>query len=780
MIRHIGSSLALVLILVTTASAVTFTVNSTTDAVDATPGDGTCAAAGGACTLRAAVQEANALAGADEISLPAGTFLLSLVGSGEDAAATGDLDVTQPLTVTGASAATTIIDGLGSDRIFHVVAGQALTVRTLTVRNGKEIGNGGGIVAEAGVPLTIADVTFHGNRADSGGAIFTIGTAMVVTGSRFESNVVTSSGGAVAVSATTNPLDIRDSTFENNSAAGGTGGALIYGGTGTVTIAGSTFHGDSAETAGAMAIISASAVSITDTVVENASASGAGGNVGGIYLNGVGSATLSALAVRGNDSANTGGGLVCVATGNVTLTDSTIEDNTSIDDAGGIYVVSSAGNVTIERTVIRNNRSLDGTAGGGLVQTAMVLTVRDVTVADNSAASSLGGFQATAAGSIVVERSRFTGNHTGAVVGGVYLTSPGTVSFTDSTVQANEALDNVAGAYLVSGGGVTVTGSTFADNMAFGSGISGGLYLAGAASTVTNSTFSNNFALVSAAGLYTSGSPVVVTNSTFVGNTAGGAGAAILAAGATVTLRSTVIGASDTPSCVAALLSDGDNVDQDGSCLLTGARDRSGLDPLLGPLADNGGPTLTHEPLAGSPLIDGVGGGACPVTDQRGVARPTDGNSDGSAVCDIGAVEFVDECPTDPDKRLPGVCGCGVPDVDANTNGAVDCLVNAELKARIVTARTVMSSLTGVKSDAETAAKAQLTELADGILAYCTTNEATIVLGDPSAKLVKLAKKVRKALRATRKGKGTALVKKQTRAGKALDALDVAVAPQAT
>jgi hypothetical protein len=63
-------------------------------------------------------------------------------------------------------------------------------------------------------------------------------------------------------------------------------------------------------------------------------------------------------------------------------------------------------------------------------------------------------------------------------------------------------------------------------------------------------------------------------------------------------------------------------------------------DPLLGPLQDNGGPTWTHALLYNSPAIDAGDPVNCTPTDQRGVARPIDGDSDGTAVCDIGAVEF--------------------------------------------------------------------------------------------------------------------------------------------
>src|SRR5262245_54831269 len=84
----------------------TFTVNSTTDAVDAAPGNGVCATTGGACTLRAAIQEANAHpnsgSGTDTISIPtAGTYRLTITGRDEEAAAKGDLDITEAVVITG-------------------------------------------------------------------------------------------------------------------------------------------------------------------------------------------------------------------------------------------------------------------------------------------------------------------------------------------------------------------------------------------------------------------------------------------------------------------------------------------------------------------------------------------------------------------------------------------------------------------------------------------------------------------------------------------------------
>src|SRR4051812_18327090 len=107
---------------VATRAGTTFTVNSTTDAVDAIPGDGVCetAPSNGLCTLRAAIQETNALAGADTLNVPAGTYRLTIAGRYEDAAATGDLDVQGGLTINGAGAGRTIIDGNDADRVLEL------------------------------------------------------------------------------------------------------------------------------------------------------------------------------------------------------------------------------------------------------------------------------------------------------------------------------------------------------------------------------------------------------------------------------------------------------------------------------------------------------------------------------------------------------------------------------------------------------------------------------------------------------------------------------------
>jgi hypothetical protein len=88
-----------------------------------------------------------------------------------------------------------------------------------------------------------------------------------------------------------------------------------------------------------------------------------------------------------------------------------------------------------------------------------------------------------------------------------------------------------------------------------------------------------------------------------------------------------------------SITSNGHNLDSDNTCNLTAVGDLPDTDPRLGPLQDNGGPTLTHTLLFGSPAMDAADNSACPATDQRGFTRPMDGDGDGTPTCDIGAFE---------------------------------------------------------------------------------------------------------------------------------------------
>lgn len=189
------------------ADAAEFTVTSSADAVDARPGDGSCGSADGRCTLRAAVQEADAVSGASTIVVPAGRYVLSIkpvpqAGSILDtSAANGDLDLDADITVKGAGAGKTVIDGGGVDRVFETGLGVDAALVDLTVTGGdstagnsQEIDLGGGVLNRSAI--TLDRVELVGNIADGGGGLFSIpGTSPMIRDSLVADNSAFEGGG---------------------------------------------------------------------------------------------------------------------------------------------------------------------------------------------------------------------------------------------------------------------------------------------------------------------------------------------------------------------------------------------------------------------------------------------------------------------------------------------------------------------------------------------------------------------------------------------------------
>ena len=212
-------SLALAELLLPTSPALadTFTPTLTIDLTDANPGDSRCDAfldiilPGDQCTLRAAVREANALSGADIIILPSGDYTLTLNGSGEDAGATGDLDIIDDLTISGAGAAATIIQGEPGwdERLIAIDDPAKVQISNVTLRQGL-----GGIINLSVLTLTHSIVI--SNAAGSGGGISNFGTTTLLD-SIVMSNTTTSDGGGILNTAG-GQLTILNSTISYNIA----------------------------------------------------------------------------------------------------------------------------------------------------------------------------------------------------------------------------------------------------------------------------------------------------------------------------------------------------------------------------------------------------------------------------------------------------------------------------------------------------------------------------------------------------------------------------------
>ena len=218
------------------------------------------------------------------------------------------------------------------------------------------------------------------------------------------------------------------------------------------------------------------------------------------------------------------------------------------------------------------------------------------------------------------------------------IDNSGTLTVTASTLVSNSAGNGFGGA-VNNDGTATISASTLSSNIA----LYGGAVNNDGRATISASTLSSNFARGGSAGFGgavhngTAGT-VTISASTLVSNAARNGGAMHNLNGA-LSLDDTLLAGNDCSgggiSEVVGQLGAGHNLTYNApGCPTGGTGDVSGRDPLLGPLADNGGPTQTLAIGPGSPAIGAGDGAVCfpGATDQRGVARTT-------TTCTIGAYE---------------------------------------------------------------------------------------------------------------------------------------------
>ncbi len=616
-----------------TAHAATITVNTTDDELNSDSD----------CSLREAIQAANtdtavdactAGSGADTIDLPAGTYTLSIVGAGENANTSGDLDIASDLTITGAGAATTTVDGAALDRVFHILAvtseisgvtiqngsagsgGGIFNTGTLTLNSSTVSGNtgtnGGGMLNFGGT-LTVNDSTVSGNTAQTGGGIRNEGTA-TLTNVTVSGNTATSFGGGIENGENGATLTVTGSTVSGNT-AGGEGGGIRNVGGGTASLTNVSVSGNSALVGGG--ISNGATLTLTSTTVSANTATFGGG------IHNADTATLIDSTVSDNFTGGSGGGILNSG-GTLSITGSTVSDNTAGAGGGG-------GIGSVDGTLILADSTVSGNTtpsfGGGISSIFGTMTLTSSTVSDNTAGSG-GGIRN--GGTATLTNVTVSGNNTAGFGGGIF--SQGTLTLNSSTVSGNMA---VAGGGMHSQGTLTLNGSTISGNTTTAEG--GGIRNQGGTATLTNSTISGNAAGADrgGGGIVNFNEATLILESSTVSANMAGAGGGIFNEGSVI-LKNAIMANNIGGDCFGGIISDGHNLDSDGTCGLGAAGDLPNTNSQLGPLADNGGPTQTHALLPGSPAID-AGSGDCPppATDQRGLARPQ------GAACDIGAFELV-------------------------------------------------------------------------------------------------------------------------------------------
>jgi hypothetical protein len=391
------AALALVVIGSPAGARLVLTVGSEDDAPDASPGDRRCATRSGDCTLRAAVQEANATPGADEIVLPPGYYGLDLPGSGEDAAASGDLDLTDDVRLTGAGAALSTIDGRGLDGVLQVLPGVSAEISQLTISGGLQnaFGSAGGIYNQGTLHVADCEIAYNVAAAGGIGGLYNAGTATIER-TDFAANTPTAitNCGTLTLSSVTLRYNGPWVGIDNEGAltvvaseiAFQTGAALFSQGDTTV-IERTRIH---ATRPGAAILIPSGQVTVSDSMIDH-NAGGGIDNDGDLLVE---RSTLRANSPAPEDSAATTAGLAGVGSyiGIVNTSGAMVIDSAILDHLGG-GVANQEGGITLINVTISGNSNPTG-AGG--IDNEGTAAIRNCTITANSSHNGAGGIQSFA------------------------------------------------------------------------------------------------------------------------------------------------------------------------------------------------------------------------------------------------------------------------------------------------------------------------------------------------------------------------------------------------
>lgn len=374
-------------VFVSPARAVGFTVTKTADTAD-----GACNVD---CSLREAIIAANNTTGADTISLPVGTYTLTRAGANENASATGDLDITSPITINGTGKGSKIIQagttaGSGIDRVFHIVSG-SLALDDVTIRNGRAPNGANG--SQCG-PIGPCPDAADGKAGSNGGGILSNGT-LTLSRVSMKDNWAGTGGKAGNLVCT-----LGGSQCNNNGGDGGSGGGIFS--TGALTVSNSTFTGNRAGKGGA-------AGSESCSVVCN-STPGIGRDGGAIFNGGTSPVTITNSSFTEN-SGDTGlscnPGDLCFA-------------------HGGAILNKPGSTLTITKSRFLSNTA---SAGGAIDSRNATLTITGSTFLGNFA--NVSGGAIFSSGTAVIANSTFTENASDNR--GIFNSDGGVMTVTNAT-----------------------------------------------------------------------------------------------------------------------------------------------------------------------------------------------------------------------------------------------------------------------------------------------------------------------------------------------------------
>jgi fibronectin-binding autotransporter adhesin len=718
------------------AEASTLTVNKTSDTVDVNPGDGVCADSVGGCSLRAAIQEANAFAGSDTITLGASTYTLSLAGA-EDLAATGDLDIRGNVTIDGNGA---IISQTAADRVFHLpVAGFALTINDATIRGGNAgAGSGGGVLA-AGGQATLRRSTLTANTATRGGGVSASGGTVTVSNSTISGNTATGTAGGGGADVTAGALNLNMATVTANANTGATPVGGIARTAGFLTASGSIVASQTSGTDCNAAFGSSSADIESGTTcgfVAGSDLQNTNPSLGPLTDNG--GLTPTHRPLDGSPAIEHVNAGVAGCLPGSGLTDQRNKPRPVDADGNGIAkcdagAVEVAGVLSL--VVSSTDDQVDAVIGDGVCDTIDPGPAECTLRAAIQEANTYGPRDTITLAPGATYTLSLTGGDDTSAAGDLDIRNPVTVVGNDATIRqtagdrtvhilANASvvsLDHVTvsggstfgsgGGMLVAAGTTTLADSTVTANAAGAAG--GGIAVTTGSLVLQRSTISANSALTNGGGISAS-TPLTIVTSTISGNTAanGSGGGIASSAGITMTFSTVTANRNSAPSPVGGISNSGAtatistsivagqatgadcggagsfasgtyNVESGTSCGFTGTGDLQGVDPLLAPLYTNGGPTRTHRPQRDSPIIDRIpfGTASCGVAphdkDQRGKQRWS------GSPCESGAYDLLDPdgapfTVNSTDDQPDVLVGDGV--CDTADPGPVECTLRAAIQ----------------------------------------------------------------------------------------------------